>query len=100
MLAQIHFDHPDLLWLLLVVPILVIVLWRSLADLPTWQLALSLLVRTIIVAALVVGLVRPHRFETTHKIAVAILADVSDSIPDEAIKEAQGFVDAAWAARG
>ncbi|HEX3855073.1 MAG TPA: hypothetical protein VHW01_29120, partial [Polyangiaceae bacterium] len=83
----IHYQllEPSALGVLLVTPLLLFVLGRSLADLPWPQRVLSVLFRVAFLGLLGLGLARLVRSEETHKVCTVLLVDVSDSVPDEAL---------------
>lgn len=80
---------PRMLGLLLVAPLLLWVMGRSLADLPWQQRVLSILLRMAFLTLLAVGLARPARTAFSDKICGIYLVDVSDSVPDQALRRAQ-----------
>ncbi len=84
--------NPKLLGLALVAPWFVAVLSKSLADLPWPQRLLSVLLRCLFVAILALGLSRLARTATTEKSCTVYVVDVSNSVPDEAIADAQELV--------
>ena len=92
--------HPRTLGLLLITPVLMIVLGRSLADLPWQQRVLSLLLRVAFVALIALGLARLVRTAETQKVCTVFLVDVSDSVPPEALEDARSTVERAIEARG
>ncbi len=79
---------PRVLLLLAFVPVVIATGARSLADLPTAQLALSASVRTLVIAALALALAQPARTTDVTRTAVVFLVDVSDSITDVALDRA------------
>lgn len=87
---------PRMLGVILLAPWFVGVLAFTLADLPWQQRLLTVLLRIGLVTALAVGLSRPVRSADTDKIATVYLVDVSDSISDEALLDAQALVDEAF----
>jgi len=87
--------QPRMLGIVLVAPWFVAVLAKSLADLPWQQRIITTLTRIAFVALLALGLARPARPATTDKICVVYLVDVSDSVSDEALGDAQAAVAAA-----
>jgi len=99
-----HGDNYELLWpralgLLFVAPLLVLVLARSLADLPLLQRLLALVARIAFVALLALGLARLVRTEDAKDVALVVLVDVSDSVPEEALADAKKAVERYFAAR-
>ncbi|HEX3773296.1 MAG TPA: VWA domain-containing protein [Polyangiaceae bacterium] len=91
----IHYEllDPRALGVVLVTPLLLFVLGRSLADLPWPQRALSVLLRVAFLTLLGLGLSRLVRSEETHKVCTVLLVDVSDSVPDEAVADARHSVE-------
>lgn len=84
---------PEALGVLLITPLLLFILGRSLADLPWQQRVLSALFRVSFLALLALGLSSPVRSEHTARIATVIVLDVSDSISDEALSDARTEVE-------
>ena len=80
---------PRMLGLILLAPLFLFALGRSLADLPWQQRVLSLVLRLAFVALLALGLSRPARTAYTDKVCTVYLVDVSDSVPDEALLDAR-----------
>jgi Ca-activated chloride channel family protein len=97
-----HYEllSPRLLGVLLVAPLLVLVLGRSLADLPLVQRLLALLARLAFVALLALSLARLVRTEDASNIALVLLLDVSDSVPEEALVDAKKATERYFAQRG
>lgn len=91
---------PEWLWLALLLPLFVWVLARSLAGLRFHEKLLSLLLRLAFVLVLLVGLSRVAREIRSEKVFTVFLVDVSDSMTDEAIADAQKLLDEAWEAKG
>lgn len=89
--------NPKMLGAVLVAPWFVVVLSQSLADLPLVQRILSVLLRVAFVVLLALGLSRLARTATTEKVCTVYLVDVSDSVTDEAIGDAQAALDKAFA---
>ena len=98
----IHYQllEPNALGVLLVLPLLLFVLGRSLADLPLPQRVLSVLFRLAFLGLLGLGLARLVRSEETHKVCTVLLLDVSDSVPDEALADAHKTLEAYAKAKG
>jgi Ca-activated chloride channel family protein len=90
---------PKLIGLVLITPMLLLVLPRSLADLPWQQQFLSLGFRVAFVAVLAVSLARVARTERAEKVCTVFLVDVSDSVTTEAIGDAKTAIEAALAAK-
>jgi Ca-activated chloride channel family protein len=90
---------PRLLGLLLVTPLFLLVLPKSLADMPWGQKLLSLVLRVLFVAALALAVARVARTERADRVATVFLVDVSDSVTPEALGDAQKAITDALAAR-
>ncbi len=99
-LAGQDFELQAPRWLALaaLVPLLWLAPLFSLSDLPWPQRALSLLLRSAWVLALVVALARPAQPELRHDVATVFVVDVSASVPDAALEQARAFIDEALAA--
>ncbi len=92
--------EPKTLGLILLAPLLLFIIGRSLADLPWQQRVIGVILRVAFIALLALGLARLARTAETSKVATVILLDVSDSVEDPSIEEAQKAVQAAIDARG
>lgn len=90
---------PSALAVLLVLPLLVFALGRSLADLPWPQRVLSLLLRLSFLGALALALANPVRSESSTRICTVVLLDVSDSVTDESLADARKEIERVLAAR-
>ncbi|MBN2191598.1 MAG: VWA domain-containing protein [Polyangiaceae bacterium] len=83
---------PRPLGVLLLAPLLLYVLGRSLADLPWQQRVLAFLLRVGFLLVLGLGLSRLVRTAESHHIATVFVLDVSDSVADEALEDARAAV--------
>src|SRR5690606_3666133 len=83
---------PKTIGIVLLAPLLLFVLGRSLADLPWQQRVLSVILRVAFLALLGLGLARLARTAETKKVAVVYLIDVSDSVQDVSIEDAREVV--------
>ncbi|HXX65944.1 MAG TPA: VWA domain-containing protein [Polyangiaceae bacterium] len=90
---------PRMLGIALLAPYFVLVVGRSLADLPATQRAISVLLRIAFVFALALALARVARTATTQKVCTVYLVDVSDSISDAALDDARGEIRGAFEAK-
>src|SRR5579864_6845983 len=79
---------PRMLAVALLVPYLLWMIGRSLADLPLIQRISSVLLRVAFVALLALGLARLARTATSQKVCTVYVVDVSDSVPDAALEDA------------
>ena len=80
---------PRLLGVLLVTPLFLLILPRSLADLPWQQQLLSLGLRLALVTALALALARVARTERAERVYTIFLVDVSDSVSPESLADAR-----------
>jgi Ca-activated chloride channel family protein len=87
---------PRMLGVALIAPWFVLMLGWTLADLPWQQRFLSALLRITFVSALAIALARPVRSAETDKITTVFMIDVSSSVSDESIADAQARVDEAF----
>lgn len=87
--------NPRILGVALLAPWFVAVLAKSLADLPWPQRVLSVLLRIGFVVSLAFGMARLARTAETQKVCTIYVVDVSDSVPDEALADAESLVEAA-----
>jgi Mg-chelatase subunit ChlD len=92
--------RPKVLGLLLVAPLLLWAVQRSLADLPWQQRVLAALFRVGFLLCLVLGLSTVVRETHSQRIAVVFLVDVSDSVSEGALQLARQQVQSAIEARG
>ena len=92
--------EPRTLGLVLIAPLLLFVLGRSLADLPWQQRVFAVLFRVAFIALIALGLARLARTAETSKVATVFVLDVSDSVEVESIEEARQKVQNAIDARG
>lgn len=92
---QLELTRPALLAGLVVVPVLVYYFHRSLVDLPRRQMALSLLVRTLIVLLLILSLAGLTLLKPTQELFVVFAVDRSLSVGTESEKPINEFVNQA-----
>ena len=78
---KLDFDDPAYLWLLALVPVIWIWSYRSLSGLGGARRLLALLLRTTVVALLVLSLANVQLQRTTERMTVIYLLDQSASIP-------------------
>ncbi len=90
---------PKILGLVMIAPWFVAVIPKSLADLPWPQRFLSVILRIAFVALIALGLSKLVKTTTTEKTCTVYLIDVSNSVPDEALADAQAVVDDAIATK-
>jgi Ca-activated chloride channel family protein len=87
--ARYELQVPHALGALLLAPLVLGLLYRSLADLPWQQRLLSALFRLGFIALLALGLSRPARQTETARVCSVFLIDLSDSVSDAALDDAQ-----------
>jgi len=97
---EVDLLDPAQLLLLALVPLLWLAPLYSLGDLPRLQRLLTMLLRTLGLALLVLALSRPAVSGHREQVAAVVLADVSDSVPEEALRQEQAFVDEIYRAAG
>lgn len=85
--------EPRALVLVLVVPFLLLAVFRSLADLPWQQRVLSMLFRLGFVALLGLSVARLVRSVEASRICTVFLVDVSDSVSDASLSDARGVLE-------
>jgi Ca-activated chloride channel family protein len=89
--------NPRMLGVVMVAPWFVLVLSKSLADLPLSQRILSVILRILFVLSIGFGLSRLAKTSTQQKVATVYVVDVSDSVTDESLGDAQRYLERAWA---
>ncbi len=88
-----EFENPWYLALAIVVPLLFGVLRFSLTDSPLGQRFLSACVRTVVVLLIVLALADALWIRKSVEPAVLVIADLSDSVPDDAPTQLKTFLD-------
>ncbi|MEM6291688.1 MAG: VWA domain-containing protein [Myxococcota bacterium] len=88
------FARPEALWLMpaAVLPFLVLVLRRSLVDLPPAQVVLQLLARLAVLMAVATALAQPSLRSPIRGKTVVFAVDVSDSVDDAQLEAARQAV--------
>lgn len=86
--------HPEALWLMpiAVVPMLFVVLRRTLVDLPRFQLGLQLLARLVVLMAVALALTLPSLQSPIRGKTVVFVVDVSDSVDEGQLGRAREVV--------
>jgi Ca-activated chloride channel family protein len=92
--------EPRALAVVLLAPLLLYVLGKSLADLPWQQRVLSVALRVAFFVLLGLGLSRLVRSDETHRVATVVLVDVSDSVADATLEKARVEVERLYRAKG
>lgn len=96
---EVNLLEPGWFYLLAFIPYIWLVRGESLSDMSLAQQLLSCGFRSALVAGVTLALVRPTIVSDDKKVASVILVDVSKSITDKQLEEAQAYVDAAWKAK-
>ncbi|MCA9706977.1 MAG: VWA domain-containing protein [Myxococcales bacterium] len=86
--------HPEALWLMptAVLPLLLVMLGKTLVDLPRHQLVLQLLARVAVLMAVALALALPSLESPIRGKTVVFVVDVSDSVDDGQLAQAQALV--------
>ncbi len=82
-----EFENPQFLWLALFIPAAVAVLRYSLTDGSWGQKTVALLLRAIILSLLVLALAGTLWTSKSQKVALWVLGDLSDSVPETALTQ-------------
>ena len=91
--------EPRALAVVLLAPLLLYVLGRSLADLPWQQRVLSVILRTAFLVLLGLGLTRLVRSDETHRVATVVVLDVSESVANSTLEKARAEVERLYKAK-
>ena len=89
-----------LLALLVVVPAVAIALRMTLVDQPRIQLILSAITRACVMLLLVLALTQALWSTSAREVAVVLLADASDSVPEDAVEQTIALWESLQEARG
>ena len=92
--------EPRALGWVLLAPFVLLVLYKSLADLPWQQRLFSALCRIAFITLLALSVSRLVRSVETRRIATVFLVDVSDSVSDAALASATAWIEDAWKKKG
>lgn len=86
--------HPEALWLMpvAVLPLLVVMLGKSLVDLPRVQLGLQLVARIAVLMAVALALALPSLESPIRGKTVVFVVDVSESVDDGQLAQARALV--------
>lgn len=86
--------HPEALWLMpaAVLPLLVVMLGKTLVDLPRAQLGLQLVARVAVLMAVALALTLPSLQSPIRGKTVVFVVDVSDSVDDAQLAQARALV--------
>lgn len=98
-MARIDFLQPAALLLLGLLPLIWLLALVGPRRLPRWRLATSLLLRTIIVAALALGIAGMQLLLPARTLTTIFLLDRSDSISPAQQAQAEGYIAAALSAQ-
>ena len=83
---------PERLWGLMALPWIALIPAFGLSDLPRWQQALSALIRSALVVIVCAAIAETGVVRDEERVAVVVLADVSDSVPDGFLTAAEEYV--------
>ena len=89
---QLEFTRPEWLWVLAALPVLTVLYYRSLVDLPWRQMVTSLVVRTVVSLLLILALAGLNLLNVTRDVFVVFALDNSLSVGDEGQKAATDFI--------
>ena len=89
---EVSLQEPRWLWGLLLLPWLWLVPGFGLSDLPAWQQGVSTIVRSALLVLLLAGLSGLSTVRREERVALALLADVSESVTDVELSEVERFV--------
>jgi Mg-chelatase subunit ChlD len=92
--------RPLFFGIILVVPVLWIVRRFTLSDLPAVQQHLTTALRALIIALFALALTRVVFTEFESHVTTVVLVDVSASMPNEALTQAQAFLEDAYQNKG
>lgn len=95
-LEDLSLTTPVWLWLLALIPVFWFVQRFSLVDLSRFQQFLSFVIRSLIVACLALAMSGVATLSYSNRLAVVVMVDVSPSVPDAAIADAQKYIDSLW----
>src|SRR5690606_21353173 len=90
--VMLSFDKPVCLVLLALIPIILLLAYRSLAGLGTIRRVLALGLRGMVLALMVFALAEAQWEQTSDKLTVVYLLDQSISIPEEQRRTMAEFV--------
>jgi uncharacterized membrane protein/Mg-chelatase subunit ChlD len=96
-ITDYRFGGPDLLWLLLLVPLVAALSMRSLAGLGDRRRLAAVVFRSACLVMLIIALADVQKKRVSDDTAVIILLDVSHSVPEELQREALTAINN-WAA--
>jgi Mg-chelatase subunit ChlD len=98
--SQVELLDARWLWLLWALPLLPLLSWGSLADLPLARRVLSLTARALLCGLLLLALSRPSQTYDATRIGAVLLFDTSASVSDADLEVSRTFARDALAARG
>ena len=99
-LSRWQLEEPQVLWALLLLPLLWLLRERSPAGLTPWRSFGAMMIRALALVAVIVALARPYEaLEAPDRSAVFVL-DASSSLRPERASQALDWLEEAWEARG
>lgn len=94
-------ESPEYLWLIAAIPLLWFVRLHTLTDMPWLQQLLSVTLRSAMILAMALALTRVSQIShEPRKAATVMVVDVSESVPDSVLVDANKTLQAVWDARG
>lgn len=96
---ELSLAEPLWLWLLLLLPLFLLVQRFSLVDLSRGQQFLSLGMRILVLGCLVLAMAGVSSQSYSRRLALLFVVDVSPSMPDRALAQAQVYLEELWKKR-
>lgn len=91
-LASVVFDSPGYLWLLLLIPVMVALSWKSLKSLDTGLRTAAVITRCAVIIIVVLCLAGIEYLRLNKDLTVLFLIDRSNSIPKDMYPEQEAYV--------
>jgi len=91
-----EFGYPQALWFFLLVPFFLILHIRSFSDMGRFQRGLSIFLRLVILAAIILALADTRLIQRADKLAVYFLYDASKSVGEAANQSMNGYISEAF----
>src|SRR3712207_1887075 len=93
------FDQPHWLWLLALVPIVLLLGWGWLRRIAAWRRGMALILRTGVLALLILAIARPSLYWPDSRLSLAFVVDESDSMGEEDRAATASWLDQALGGR-
>ncbi len=97
---EVKLIEPRALGLLLLLPIIPAIQFFTVGDFGRLQNLVNSVLRMAVIVALTAALVRPSISRYDSELCVVYAVDVSESVPDSVLPQAQAAVQAGWDSRG